>query len=61
MRVLLVEPPKTPWLMMGDVVAMPLGLAQLAGCLEQAKIAVEIPDANALELDLEGRHRSIQR
>ncbi len=54
MRVLLVEPPKTPWLMMGDVVAMPLGLAQLAGCLEQANIAVEILDANALELDLEG-------
>jgi anaerobic magnesium-protoporphyrin IX monomethyl ester cyclase len=54
MRVLLVEPPKTPWLMMGDVVALPLGLAQLAGCLEQANINVEILDANALELGLKG-------
>ena len=50
MRVLLVEPPKIPWEMMGDVVAPPLGLAQLAGCLEQAGIPVEILDANAQEL-----------
>ncbi len=48
MRVLLVEPPKVPWEMMGDVAALPLGLAQLGGCLEQAGIAVEILDANAL-------------
>jgi anaerobic magnesium-protoporphyrin IX monomethyl ester cyclase len=54
MRVLLVEPPKTPWLMMGDVVALPLGLAQLAGCLEQANIDVQVLDANALALGLEG-------
>jgi len=52
MRVLLVEPPKIPWPMMGDVVAPPLGLAQLAGCLEQAHVPVEILDANALELSL---------
>jgi anaerobic magnesium-protoporphyrin IX monomethyl ester cyclase len=57
MRVLLIEPPKTPWLMMGEVVAMPLGLAQLAGCLETEgdgeypAPAVEVLDANALELD----------
>lgn len=59
MRVLLVEPPKTPWLMMGDVVAPPLGLAQLAGCLEQAEIPVEILDANAQELDLNGLETAI--
>jgi radical SAM superfamily enzyme YgiQ (UPF0313 family) len=53
MHVLLVEPPKTPWLMMGEVVALPLGLAQLAGCLEEAGISVGILDANALELDPE--------
>ncbi len=57
MRVLLIEPPKTPWLMMGDVVALPLGLAQLAGCLEQegggehSSPTVDVLDANALELD----------
>ena len=50
MRILLVEPPKAPWLMMGDVVAPPLGLAQLAGCLELAGIPVEILDASALEI-----------
>jgi anaerobic magnesium-protoporphyrin IX monomethyl ester cyclase len=36
--------------MMGDVVAPPLGLAQLAGCLEQAGTPVEILDANALAI-----------
>ena len=61
MRVLLVEPPKTPWEMMGDVVAPPLGLAQLAGCLEEAKIPVEILDANALELGLAGLEEAISR
>ena len=56
MHVLLIEPPKTPWLMMGEVVALPLGLAQLAACLEQAgggessAFSVEVLDANALEL-----------
>jgi len=54
MRVLLLEPPKTPWEMMGDVVAPPLGLAQLAGCLEQAEVPVAILDANAEELDWQG-------
>jgi len=48
MRVLLLEPPKVPWEMMGDVVIPPLGLAQLAGCLEQAQIPVQVLDANAL-------------
>lgn len=59
MHVLLVEPPKTPWEMMGDVVAPPLGLAQLAGCLEEAGIPVEILDANALELGWTGLEEAI--
>ena len=61
MRVLLLEPPKTPWLMMGDVVALPLGLAQLAGCLEQANIPVEILDANALGINWDGLGPAIAR
>jgi anaerobic magnesium-protoporphyrin IX monomethyl ester cyclase len=61
MRVLLLEPPKIPWEMMGDVVAPPLGLAQLAGCLEQADIPVEILDANALEIGWKGLGASIAR
>lgn len=61
MRVLLVEPPKTPWPMMGHVVALPLGLAQLAGCLEQAQVPVEILDANALDLGPEALGAAIAR
>jgi len=61
MRVLLLEPPKTPWLMMGDVVAMPLGLGQLAGCLEQADIPVEILDANAMGIGWDGLGPAIAR
>jgi len=61
MRVLLLEPPKIPWEMMGDVVAPPLGLAQLAACLEQADIPVEILDANALEIGWKGLEAAIAR
>jgi radical SAM superfamily enzyme YgiQ (UPF0313 family) len=61
MRVLLLEPPKTPWLMMGEVTAPPLGLAQLAGCLEHASIPVEILDANALELDSDAMGAAIAK
>ena len=59
MRVLLIEPSKMPWLMMGEVVALPLGLAQLAGCLEQAGIDVGVLDANALELGPEALGQAI--
>lgn len=59
MRVLLLEPPKTPWEMMGDVVAPPLGLAQLAACLEQNHIAVEVLDANALKIGWEALESAI--
>ena len=59
MRVLLVEPPKIPWEMMGDVAALPLGLAQLAACLEQAEVPVEILDANALGIGWAGMEAAI--
>jgi anaerobic magnesium-protoporphyrin IX monomethyl ester cyclase len=59
MRVMLVEPPKIPWEMMGDVAALPLGLAQLAACLEQAGVAVEILDANALGIGWKGMEAAI--
>jgi radical SAM superfamily enzyme YgiQ (UPF0313 family) len=59
MRVLLVEPPKVPWEMMGDVAALPLGLAQLAACLEAAEVPVEILDANALGIGWEGLEAAI--
>jgi anaerobic magnesium-protoporphyrin IX monomethyl ester cyclase len=45
--------------MMGDVAALPLGLAQLAACLEQAEIPVEILDANALGIGWDRMEASI--
>jgi anaerobic magnesium-protoporphyrin IX monomethyl ester cyclase len=45
--------------MMGDVAAMPLGLATLAACLEQADIPVEILDANALGIGWDGMEVAI--
>jgi radical SAM superfamily enzyme YgiQ (UPF0313 family) len=47
--------------MMGDIVASPLGLAQLAGCLESADISVQILDANALEISWERLGAAIAR
>ena len=39
MKVLLVEPPRRMWDVMGDCVSPPLGLAQLAAVLEEASAA----------------------
>lgn len=50
MKVLLIEPPKLRWEMMGDYVAPPVGLAQVAACLQQHNIDVSILDCNALEM-----------
>lgn len=47
MRVLLVEPPKQVWEMMGDCVAPPQGLLQVAAVLEEEGIPVTILDCNA--------------
>jgi anaerobic magnesium-protoporphyrin IX monomethyl ester cyclase len=47
MKVLFVEPPKVPWEMMGNFIAPPLGLAQLAGVLEINGVDVQIVDCNA--------------
>ncbi|MDY7077336.1 MAG: cobalamin-dependent protein [Chloroflexota bacterium] len=58
-NVLLIEPPKTPWEMMGDVVAPPLGLATLAASLEQAGIPVRILDANAQGIGWSGLQAAI--
>jgi len=57
MKVLLVEPPKKTWELMGECVSPPLGLAQLAAVLEDEGIEVAIVDCNAEELgwsELEG-------
>jgi anaerobic magnesium-protoporphyrin IX monomethyl ester cyclase len=59
MKVLLVEPPKKPWEMMGDFIAPPIGLAQLAAVLEANRVDVEIVDCNASRLSWEDLERSI--
>jgi anaerobic magnesium-protoporphyrin IX monomethyl ester cyclase len=49
-KVLLVEPPKKTWELMGDCVSPPLGLAQLAAVLEEENIPVNLVDCNASRL-----------
>lgn len=59
MKVLLVEPPKKPWEMMGDFIAPPLGLAQLAAVLEADRVPVEIVDCNASRLTWDDLEQAI--
>ena len=55
MKVLLIEPPKTVWdLMGGNCVCPPPGLAQLAVVLEKEDIDVDIVDCNASEMSWSG-------
>jgi anaerobic magnesium-protoporphyrin IX monomethyl ester cyclase len=58
-NVLLVEPPKKPWEMMGDFIAPPIGLAQLAAVLEADGVPVEIVDCNASRLSWEDLERVV--
>jgi len=60
-KVLLIEPPKWVWDLMGDCVSPPLGLAQLAAVLEEERIPVELVDCNALELGWRGTAEVIRR
>ena len=59
MKVLLIEPPKKPWEMMGDFIAPPIGLAQLAAVLEADGVPVEILDCNASFLTWEDLEQAI--
>jgi len=59
MKVLLVEPPKKIWGVMGDYVAPPLGLAQLAAVLEKEDIPVDIVDCNAQGISLSALQQAI--
>ncbi len=59
MKVLFVEPPKKSWEMMGDFIAPPLGLAQLAAVLEVNGVDVQIIDCNASGLTWSDLKRAI--
>jgi len=50
MKVLLVEPPRRTWELMGNYVSPPLGLAHLAAVLEATGIELDILDCNASEI-----------
>jgi hypothetical protein len=59
-KVLLIEPPKAVWDLMGDCVAPPLGLAQVAALLERAPgITVDIVDCNGSGLSWPQLERAI--
>jgi len=59
MKVLLVEPPKKPWEMMGDFIAPTIGLVQLAAVLEADHVDVDIVDCNASRLSWDDLQRVI--
>ena len=61
MKVLLVEPPRKTWELMGNCIAPPLGLAQLAAVLEAADIEVTIIDCNASGIGWSALRESIER
>ncbi len=62
MKVLLIDPPKKIWELMGDCCAPPLGLAYVAAALEENDIPVEIIDCNGMGItweDLPGKVRRV--
>ena len=61
MKVLLVEPPRKTWDLMGTCVSPPLGLAQLAAVLEAAGIEVDIIDCNASGIGWSALEANIER
>ena len=61
MKILLVEPPRKTWDIMGRCVSPPLGLAQLAAVLEAEGINVDIIDCNASEIGWSALGEAIER
>ncbi|MEM3958099.1 MAG: radical SAM protein [Thermoproteota archaeon] len=61
-RVLFIEPPKEPWFLMGDYLAPPYGIIQLAAYLEREveNVEIEVLDCNAQRLDWRGMERRIE-
>ena len=61
MRVMLIEPPKRVWELMGECVAPPLGLAQLAAVLEEEGIETYLLDCNASRIGWAGLGKAIAK
>ena len=62
MRVLLIEPPKDYWFLMGEHLPPPLALLQLAAYLEaySPDVEVEVVDCRAMGLDWRGLERRLE-
>ena len=61
LRVLLVEPPKKPWELLGESVMPPLGLAYVAASLRESGFKVDILDCTALKLTWREKESEIRR
>jgi anaerobic magnesium-protoporphyrin IX monomethyl ester cyclase len=63
MKVLLVEPPKDIWFIMGDYLPPPYGIIQLGAYVEREipNVKVKVLDCNAYELDWDGLKRYIEK
>ena len=62
MKVLLVEPPKDNWFIMGDYLPPPYGIIQLGAYVERElpDVEVKILDCNAKDLDWDGLKRYVE-
>jgi anaerobic magnesium-protoporphyrin IX monomethyl ester cyclase len=62
MRVLLAEPPKSFWFVMGEYLPPPLGILELASYLERElpQVEIEVVDCQAMQLDWRGLERKIE-
>jgi anaerobic magnesium-protoporphyrin IX monomethyl ester cyclase len=61
MRVMLIEPPKKVWDLMGDCVTPPLGLAWIAAVLEREEgVQVTVLDCNASEMGWRALRQAIE-
>lgn len=61
-RILFIEPPKEAWFLMGDYLALPYGIIQLAAYLEREveNLEIEVLDCNSQQLDWKGMERKIE-
>ncbi|NIO37606.1 cobalamin-binding protein, partial [Candidatus Bathyarchaeota archaeon] len=61
MRVLFVEPPKDIWFVMGEYLAPPFGIIQLAAYLEREveKVEIKVLDCNAQQIEWKGLEEQI--
>ena len=62
MKILLVEPPKDIWFIMGDYLPPPYGIIQLGAYVEREipKVEIKVLDCNAGKVDWDGLHDFVQ-